>query len=375
MKARFLFAALAALLLFSCATTDDSDKPKKDTEKPIVLKGHPYTSAPGPIPVGAIPDAMLHDAQRNKDLHMSIEYPTRLGPHPIIIFSPGLGGSQRGYVGLSSYWTSYGYVVIKPTHADAGTARELREDEDVWEKQTVSDWQNRVRDVLLIVDRLNELEQLYPELAGKMDHARIGVGGHSYGAFTALLAGGARTFATGAANWSDPRVTAVLAMSPVGTSQSRGLTRESFTGLKVPVMFMTGSKDMGATASETPEWRHEAFELSPAGDKWFVSLNDARHFTFTGRFTEPRPQDMRNPNNPNPVLDPNRDPRDQMPRTATDPRQADRVRGLFQREEQIFWAVRSISLAFWDAYLRNEPDAKTYLQKLNTRQDLKVETK
>src|SRR6202030_2992078 len=79
----------------------------------------------GTSPVGVIPSAILHDGARNKDLEVSIEYPTRgAGPFPIIIFSPGYGGSDHGYEGLISYWTSYGYVCIRPTHADAGALRD-----------------------------------------------------------------------------------------------------------------------------------------------------------------------------------------------------------------------------------------------------------
>ena len=45
--------------------------------------------------------------------------PDAPGPHPLIVFSHGFGGSSRGYVGLSSYWASHGYVVIAPSHADS----------------------------------------------------------------------------------------------------------------------------------------------------------------------------------------------------------------------------------------------------------------
>src|SRR6266566_3939450 len=71
-------------------------------------------------PVGAIPNAILHDAQRNKDLIMTIEYPTRGGPYPVIVFSHGFGGSNTGYTPLTEYWAGQGYIVIKPSHADAG---------------------------------------------------------------------------------------------------------------------------------------------------------------------------------------------------------------------------------------------------------------
>jgi len=43
----------------------------------------------GSSPVGVIPSAILHDGARNKNLEVSIDYPTRgTGPFPIIIFSP-----------------------------------------------------------------------------------------------------------------------------------------------------------------------------------------------------------------------------------------------------------------------------------------------
>ena len=53
---------------------------------------------------------MLHDAARNKDVEFSIDYPTRGGPFPIIVFSHGYGSSDHAYEPLISYWTGNGYV-------------------------------------------------------------------------------------------------------------------------------------------------------------------------------------------------------------------------------------------------------------------------
>src|SRR5438128_11840194 len=88
------------------------------------LKIGNYSADVGPSPVGVIPTTMLHDAQRNRDVEVSIEYPTRGGPFPVIVFSHGYGSSDRGYEPLIAYWTSYGYVCIRPSHADAGALRE-----------------------------------------------------------------------------------------------------------------------------------------------------------------------------------------------------------------------------------------------------------
>src|SRR5438045_6464541 len=225
------------------------------------------------LPVGSIPSATLHDAKRNKDLSMAIEYPTRGGPYPVIVFSHGYGSNSEGYIGLTEYWVGRGYVVIKPSHADAGALRkiiaerraqrhaeiekarvagsiskrqaekqasEIRVDDDlgdsIWTSQTPADWENRVRDVKLILDSFGTLQQKYPELQGKMDASRVGMAGHSYGAFTTMLLAGATTSKLSGSS-ADPRIKAAIAMSPQGIGDQYALTPESWTGVKLPIMY------------------------------------------------------------------------------------------------------------------------------------------
>lgn len=335
------------LFLAACASVDgdrEEGTSGSDESRPR------YTAEAGASPVGVIPDAVVRDAQRDKDLTVTIEYPTRPGPHPLIVFSHGFGGSNRGYIGLSSYWASQGYVVIKPAHADSARQVPLRNLDEIWESQTAADWRNRVRDVTFILDSLERIEQQFPELQGKIDRSRIGVGGHSYGAHTAMLVGGART-SPGGTSYADPRVKAILAMSPQGPSDVRGLTRESWSDLRTPALFMTGTRDRGISDAETPEWRREAFELSPAGEKWLIVLPDATHASFTGqmeRFTEAQARE-RSVSDPAEPLDP-RDPgttRSRRPRGG-------RAEGAAMRMRASFSTVKILSLAFWDTYLRSD---------------------
>jgi hypothetical protein len=44
-------------------------------------------------------------------------------------------------------------------------------------------------------------------------------------------------------------------------------------------------------------------------------------------------------------------------------------------DRQIMNVVRTVSLAFWDAYLKNEAGGREYLTKLTTRTDMTVASK
>ena len=384
--------AITILLAAACASNDKKTDPNA---APVIT--NPYSMGGTTIPVGAIPAAALHDPQRNRDIEFSIDYPTKAGPYPVIIFSPEYGGSRAAYVGLSAYWAGHGYVVIKPSHADAGATRaamdrlndERRAEAEAqmrggrrgrsqqtsapqpatfradpsqaWEsEQTSQDWQNRVADIRFIIDSLPKLIEQYPEIKERVDATKIGVGGHSYGALTAMMT--AET---------DPRVKAVEAMSPPGPLPDRGLTRESYAAIRVPALFLTGSRDLGAVQTEDAAWRKLAFDQSPAGDKWYVSVQGAGRSAFTGNvgdfggYLPPQQVDMPYPNGRGPIGGsyPQQQP---MPRSNTPVVMGSGGSGT----------VRAISLAFWDAYLKTDNKAgREYLDKLKARSDVQVETK
>jgi predicted dienelactone hydrolase len=350
---KHIVTVVFALFAFACGTQQGSDRNQDGLRDTPTGR---YGGALGDSPVGVIPDITLHDAARNKDYQISIEYPTRGTNAPVIIFSPGFGGTNDSYVGLSSSWTSNGYVVIRTSHADSNRVPPVGNAADAWATQTQTEWRNRVRDVTFIIDSLKDLEQRYPELQGKIDATKIGVGGHSYGAFTAMLIGGVKTFPNGT-SYADPRVKAIVAMSPQGPGDVRGLTNESFASLTVPAMFMTGTKDTGVTDAETPEWRREAYTLSPAGDKWLVVLEGARHASFTGRMEDlimaVRMENERINSDPTPTRDTIR---------AMPPQTGPNRTMLSPNERAIFARVKGLSLAFWDLYLRGEAKGREALE-------------
>ncbi len=363
---RNLLLATLAVLLVACAS-----KPPATPQ----VTGPRYTAAPGPNPVGVIPAGSIRDTARNKTLEVSIDYPTKPGPHPLVIFSHGLGSAPRDYTGLAAFWASHGFVVVRPAHADARRPGETTARSEDLGRQAPADWLDRTRDVRFIIDSIPALEQQYPELEGRIDPARIGVGGNSYGAFTTMLLAGARTFmdANAPVSYGDPRITVAMAISPQGPGERRGLTAQSWSEVRIPTLYMTGSADVGTAEGENPEWRRQAFELSPPGDKWFVLLQGAGSATFVGRSALPADQaETRDP-----ILQPlPTDPRDPRGTQQQLPAQSrTRTVAAFERDRQLFRGVQAISLAFWDSYLKNDAKAKEYLTSLTTRTDLEARTK
>lgn len=348
----------AAIATFVAACASSPDRPAGPTADPREKdpKFRYGNVKPGPSPVGVIPDVTLNDGQRGRDIRITIEYPIRSGPHPLIVVSHGSGLSNRSYPGLASHWASYEYVVIRVSHAD--------NDVNI-DAMTTALWRDRVRDITFTLDSLTSLAERYPELQGKIDATKIAVAGHARGAVTALMLGGLRTF-PGAVTFADPRVKAVVAMSPAGPQEAWGLTNESFAEVRVPVLFMTGSRDTGATERETVEWRQLAFELVPVGDKWLVTIEGAGSPTFTG-VAAPLPQQTIGNVTPNPRVV------GLPPQSEQERINRNRNAGVSQRV--LFGQVRALMLAFFDNYLKGNSAGRDFLQEANARDNIDVLTK
>ncbi|HZG07359.1 MAG TPA: hypothetical protein VEZ70_00090 [Allosphingosinicella sp.] len=238
---------------------------------------------------------MIRDAaiaHQGGTLMADIVFPSRGGPYPVIIFSHGSGGAPYGYRELTSHWAAAGFVVIAPTHADS---RRLLRDRGLEGRELIMEllrsatepeaWRRRVGDVTAIIDALPRLASLDQRLAGRVDPERVGVGGHSYGAFTSMLTACAqpRTASGVTVDLRDPRPGAFLLLSAQGAGQ-QGLEPRSWTSCNRPMMVVTGTEDRGRPLGDRPAqtWREklEPFRLSPPGGKVGWVLQGAAHSSF-----------------------------------------------------------------------------------------------
>jgi dienelactone hydrolase len=247
------------------------------------------------MPQSSLAVEMIRDIavpRRGGALKADIVFPTTGGPYPVIIFSHGSGGTPYVYRELTSHWAAAGFVVIAPMHADS---RRLLRDQGLQGRDLVvtllrsatdpAAWQRRVGDVTAILDLLPRLASVDPRLARRADPQRVGVGGHSYGAFTAMLTACARprTPSGAVVDLRDPRPDAFLLLSAQGAGQ-QGLEPASWSTCERPMMVVSGTEDRGRPLGDRPAqtWREklEPFRSSPPGGKVGWVLQGAAHSSF-----------------------------------------------------------------------------------------------
>lgn len=253
-----------------------------------------------------------------------------LASYPLIVWSHGFGGNADGAGFISRYLASYGYALLHLTHK--GT------DSSLWEGKPGHPWDilrqvkiprsatfNRMYDVPFVLDRLPDWVAGHPEIAPFIDLSRIGMSGHSFGAMTTQVMGGMPLpdREGNMINMRDLRLKAGLLYSPVpiGHLSSRP-PAEIYGAIEIPLFHMTGTQDDSPLEPVGYEHRLIIHEHAGHPEQYLKILQDGDHMIYNGT----RGKLSANP----------------------------------KREEHEA-LIKVASLAFWQAYLKDDVMAKKWL--------------
>ena len=283
-------------------------------------------------------DQQWRDDARGRALPVRIHAPSSLAlsgdaakPNalfPVILFSHGLGGAKEAGKYWGEHWASHGYIVVHIQHPGS--------DESIWKGKrgeaavsgmksamTMSNLGLRVGDVQFALDEIMAKQHAKSAIFEFADTNKIGMSGHSFGAQTTFLLSGQKSPSVGGQTGFDKRITSAIAFSP--NARNKNNLDKQFGDIRMPFMSITGSLDGSILEDKTePFHRTLPHKHMPAGNKYLIVFDQGDHGVFGGQASG-------------------------------------RWRKELPRDDEIRMLTKAASLAFWEATLKSNVQAKNWL--------------
>ena len=293
-----------------------------------------YSSSPNLHKVLLKKGEFIDVARGGRVVPYKIYYPAEhnLDKVPVIIWSHGFGGNRDGAAFLSRFLAGQGYAVVQPTHI--GT------DSSLWEGKPGHPWDilkdykvpravtlDRFRDIPFVLDQLPGWAAENPDVPA-LDFARIGMSGHSFGALTTQVMAGQMIpdLQDRLISLHEPRFKAGIAYSPVAVGSviedTGASAQEVYGSIAMPLLHMTGTEDFSPIGGEPYEHRLVVYESSGHPEKYLLVKEGGDHMVYNGT----------------------------RGKLEANPLRA-------QHEE----TIKAVSLAFWNAYLKDDERAREWL--------------
>ncbi len=244
----------------------------------------------------------LTDHSRHRTVPVDLYLPVYRQHSPVIVISHGLSSNRASLTYLAQHLATYGFAVAVPEHPGSNGKQLLAVFEGKADRITPPrEFIDRPLDVSFLLDELSQLARSNPAFQGRLNLEQVGVAGQSFGGYTALvLAGAALNFeeletdcqtsqiflnpslllqcqalALPQRNYdlADPRVKAIMAISPIASSI---LGQASLSQIDLPVLMTASSHDALAPALVEQFY---PFTWLTTSDKYLALLNGATHFS------------------------------------------------------------------------------------------------
>ncbi|MBP1853286.1 alpha/beta hydrolase family protein [Rhizobium halophytocola] len=240
--------------------------------------------AGAPVSVFSFAPVALDIPGRPVTLTLRVTAPATGTGLPILLLSHGQGRSNHlsslnGYGPMAQFWASQGFVVLQPTHL---SSKSLGLDPEGPGGPLF--WRARVEDMSAILDRLDDVEAAVPGLAGRLDHGRIAVAGHSMGGHTAAMLLGATLVDPEdgrLVDLTDRRIRAGVLLAAPGNggadlstyaAQHYGFfSTVSFATMATPALVVASDDDVSPHLTvRGADWHADPWRLSPGPKSLFT---------------------------------------------------------------------------------------------------------
>jgi len=243
------------------------------------------------VPTISVSPVTLAASDRRMPLEVRITAPIAGTDLPVILLSHGHGPSlylpsKDGYGPLVNFYAEHGFVVIQPTHANSKVAGFVPDTPGA-----PLFWRERVKEMKLILDRLDVIEEMVPAIAGRIDRKRIAAVGHSMGGQTVAMLLGARLTdpkdeTAREVNLIEPRIrTGVLLAAPGNggddlsafASEHYSALNPDFTHMTTQALVVCGDSDVNPHLTvRGADWHEDPYRIGPGADA-LLTLFGGKH--------------------------------------------------------------------------------------------------
>lgn len=191
---------------------------------------------------------------------------------PLAVFSPGLGGTEKGYSYIGEGLSASGWLTIVVGHAESGPGPLRRA---IFKSGVHQGMLNMVTDAQLYRDRMMDVGAALAWAEKQCHRPFKALLGHSMGSETVMLEAGA---ANKLGVRGEDRFDAYVAISTSGPGSI--FPEKAWNKIRKPLYDLTGTEDKALEGGW--EWRTRPYDDFTGDCKWLGVVDGATHLNFAG---------------------------------------------------------------------------------------------